>query len=465
MKRTALFIACASFFSLCGIAQSVDIFLNTNDCINCTSALSQLVVLDSSVHVQILCDESNKDFIPVVLDRFGVVRSEKLGVGFISHRRSLREAPQGSMVAFRSGAEVVYRFPLKEIGAYMSRMNLHAKTYRTKHVLPIGQKLTVSDRARCVPYRSGLMASDDLTGVCYVLEPTNNGTVQQTTIRLDEDRKRKFFVDIGLDTLRYDSFAVSLRNQGLFYPTVASANVSGDSVHLLWDIRYVEKNPTYGDMIQYYPAITSWSNGDFGTTRFCDWRMLQPDSGYVMHLNQGFYLSDKELCMPIHNTQPTTDPDLIASFHLSGNTIAMDRVLDVRCPSIIRPLLTPRTMLLSAFFDDLFALRNYPLVVALATRREFDFGKLLLPKKSELFIDEVPQFRMHGATMMSERDMLLLYQVKDRYTVAWIDVDKMELVRATDVDLSSLKEGSGVLTRSGSIVGLTKGNDALVILE
>lgn len=466
MRSTVVQLFCLLLSTThCG-AQEVTIYLNTNDCINCTSALAAIHSVRGSMQIHLICDKSQRHIIPAVLDRYGLNASDRFAVEYVSHRNSLKKAPTGSMVELTSKSKTHLRFPLKEFYSYVDRINLWGLSYQTVHELPIGRRLSLSDKAFYTSYADGIAATDNLTGKAFVITPTSTDSLSAHELTMSDREKRAFFTSIDLDTLRYDSFEVTMKKQGFDRPTISSANDGGDSLYVLWDIRYPEKNEQYGDMIQFYPAITAWRAGRHGAARFCDWRQLQPDSSYLMPIHLGFHVSDKTLWTPVHNYLKTdTVPKIGAAFSFVGNTIAFDSFMATQCPKEIAKSIMDRNMLPTAFFRSLFAIQSYPFLVESGSQREMDLRSILLPTAFEFHVNGVPQYWMHDALLLGNSDLIVLHEINGRWRVAWVDVEHMKLVRSMDLDVSRFKSNSMRLTSKGNIVGLSKDLDALISLD
>lgn len=469
MIRILILILC----QLCGLAllaQSLNIYLNTNDCVNCTSALSAIRSLDSRIQVDILCDQDKKRFIPDVLSNSGIAPGGNVIVDYIPAARILKAAPGGSECNFCLEGKELFRFPLRNVYAYLNRMNMLASDFTARQEIPLPASLHLSDQTVFTPYADKVIAIDHVTSRAYTLDPNGADTLRFAEITIPDRFKRDAFIRQGYDTVRYDRFAAHLKAQNEFSSIVNSANVQGDTLHLMTYAWYPDPLPedTSRLLLQYCCTMFTLVNNRIIAAYDVPVRFPKELGGYLKSYSDGFFADRTSITMPLLKVTEDEKPtSLLVKCAIKGTKALVSDLLPVYCPKEVTELGNVQHIYyLPRFKNHLYMMHCYPFFHDLSSNDDFDLSDLVRSKRKE------PFFKNHrslywtwDASSLSKDLLLCLYAFHDKDYLVWFDLAHHNVLRRVPVNTNDCLQETMTLTDDGRIIALAKSYDHFIIIQ
>ena len=453
---------------VCLSAQQLSVYFNTNDCINCTAALGELDRLDSTIAVTIYCDQEKQRFIPEVLGRFGISGHSKCQVVYIPSLQLTKKAPVFSECLFIVARREVFHFALKDYGGFVKPMNSLARPFDRQQKLPLRDTLRISDRVDFHSDQGTVFMSDYLTGRSFMGRLATD-SVRVEEVRMQESLKRNYLASIGKDTLRYDSLEGELKKDGVFEPVVSSVNAYGDTLFLLFQIRYPDRDSTDVLDIVYrdYPAFVALRGGDVLGIRRWNWLLPEQYHSYLTSHIGGFAIRPEAIVMPMVKISEDKQPTfLLGAWQRERASSVFNHLLDIECPRIVLEQGPENHFFASTMVGDLYIMKPYPFFYDLGSATGYDLGPVIAGSaRAAFFRDRKPLFWTMDARWMGKSNLEVLYSYQGGTWVAWIDVVKKQLLRKVKIDTRGMVEGSVVLVDDGRVLGVSKNYDAFIILQ
>lgn len=451
-------------------AQQLAIYLNTNDCINCTSAVSQLPLLDPHVQVMIYADEAKRRFVPEVLSRYGVT-SDKWPVHYIPTAELEAMASPASQCRFTAEGMHELDFPLKEIGGYIGSMNVHARSYTAQQRIPFKDPLLLSDRANFFVGPDRIVVTDYLLGEAYEIALRGEPELSARRVFFPAHFERRYFTAIGLDTARYDSLQPLMHQMGKDKLIVQSANFSGDTTQLLVDVFYPDRDPedNTSTMIQNYRCFMDLVNGELVSWRRCDWSMPDSLPTYLQYPDEAFSLGAHMLTSPMAEVPAGAEPPLLfGRYAFNDHSMHFAGLIDARLPAEVKR--EGRKDVIYAFgaTGDLLFVRCYPYFYDASDGRAYDLSAAISNKHRHFFFEkEEVRYWTEDARWMDDRTLMVIYNrnAANETWLVWIDVEDNKVLRHVAIPKEGIVPSSLRILADGRVIALSTDYAALLILQ
>lgn len=439
-------------------AQELTIWLNTNDCINCTSALGQIHELDTTVFVNIICAVGQERFIPTLLDGFNLQPGGRIQLLYVPSKKLQKQAPTASICNYSVHQSMLMKFPLRDLGTKVNSINRLSHSYTSSVKLPLAQALPVTDRLQAVVYQNQLVIADYVTAKTYLIGLNEKDSAMVKELILPDRWKREYLWKIGKDTVRYDSTVATLKAQNAFLPKVGCMNVAGDTLQLLANIIYLDLDSD-GDIFNMYPAFVRMVGDQIVDTWQCDWLLPPPLLDvYIMLTQDGFYIDDDQITMPLYKVGSVSETDsihLFGKFNRSGYSI---KYIGTPSPTLPNQFLTQgpdNHFPVCGVHGATYRMISYPFFADLSTDRSFDLSKTLIKNPNAKFFDgDVPYYWSQDAMLIDRNTLMVLYQWKGTMNVSWVDLVSNRLIRQVKLDVDDIVNSTLHFMDDGGVVGL-----------
>lgn len=449
-------------------AQELSIILNTNDCVNCTSALSLVPSLSNTIHVVIFCDESKRRFIPDVLSQNNIVPSSNIQIKYIKSSRIIKQSPLGSTCVFRHDGKIVFTLPLRELEEYLPSIKAFTSKYASIQRIELPNGFNLSDRTTFVANDSNILATDYIKNKTYIIHLGLNNVMQFDELTFREDLKTQAIQDLGLDMSRYNSFESSLKKERTWNPDVRSMAAYGDTMYALTTLWYPDPDPddTSNLLLTPHPLLFSISNGKSTGVRGCQ-NFIPADLGdYLIMSNYGFGVQPDFICIPVFKRGIDTKPIyLLGKFIRTGATAIFHEFLDIQVPPIVEKDGPTNQYYMARIESGLYSMAIYPFFYDISTNTSFDATDLISKHSQSLFSNHTPLYWTYDARWVSENVILSLCSFEDKTWLYWFDVKHHKVIRKIEINSHDMLKETMTLNRNGSILGLSKAYSTLISIE
>lgn len=449
-------------------AQELRIFLNTNDCVNCTSALNSVSGLPISIHTTIFCDESKRRFIPDVLSQNNVVESSNVKIAFIKTKSLEKRSPVESMCEFRFHEKLIFTFPLREFKQHIPSIEAFTQKYSSISRLTLPDGLNISDRSTFYSYEDVILVSDYVSSKTFDIRIVDEDSLTYKEVTLDNYFKNTAMQNLELDLSRYDSFAERLKKEKAFNPEIKSLNQYGDTLYTLTTLWYPDPDPedSSSALLTPHPVFFAMKDERTISSRGC--QNFIPDSvgDYLIMYEYGFSIQREFICIPLFKRGVSNTP-----IYLFGKFVRADMNAEFSDFLKIQP---PRDVIangpLNQYYmgrinGDLYSMKIYPFFHDINSSISFDASELISKEKTSFFVNHQPLYWTYDARWISDGVLLTLCSFENKVWLYWFDTKNRNIIRKTEIDTKDVLNETMSINSNGSIVGMSKSYSQIIVIK
>lgn len=445
-------------------AQVLNVYLNTNDCINCISAMAQLGRINERIAVELFCDETKQRFIPALLAQYGVSDDARTSISYIPQEILLKKAPVSGYCEFLLGESLLYGFELRQLNDYLPDLERASRAYGQleRHPFELGPPL--GDRLTTLPAGEKVVLVDYLFRRSYLLVPADGDSLRLMPLAPTDSLTRATMTRILGDLSVYDSLAAKYQEDTQFRHNVVAVNAQNGGFQFADWIHYLGFQPDGSLINTYRLAYFLWEQGAVSFAMYGKWIGIDP---YMPVLEYGYHLGDSVLTTPVIRMEVNDDPMyLLADWDRQGDSIAFRGFRGLRCPKPLQEFESTHSQIISGMLrSGYYGTTGYPLLYDLAGDRIYDLTTTLTGVPIDWFKNGVPAYHMSDVLPLADGNVLLLYQIDEVTHLAWLDLAGSRLIKRIKIDVTEMDLTTVRLLDDGRVAGVSKTYDSFVILQ
>lgn len=444
--------------------QRLDVFLNTNDCFNCISAIDQLQDLSKAVPIRIICDESKKRFIPSLLAKHGVRTGPDLTLAYVPTAAFLQSAPMHATCAWMLNDSISWSFDLSELPARISEVLRTGRSYKGADRLPLAKGQILGDRLTIFPVGDRTMIVDYIFRKSYLTAPDRQDSVHLAEIEPDEKLSRQAVARMvgGLNVCDYLSAIYTSQPQ--FTHEVLAVNAKGGGFLFADAIHFMDFFHDGSPIRTTRNAYFKWMNGILRPEFYGCWQPIEP---YLSVLNFGFQLSDSMLTAAVLRMETIEAPlYLLADWNRSGDSIVFRGFRPLVCPPALEQYLNGRSRaIFGQIREGYYVTAAYPLLYSLDTDDATDLGQLLAPEVQDWFAKGQPLYNAMDVLPCGDDLVMVLISLGGKAELAWIDTKLRRIIRRQAIPTDDVDPYTMRIMDDGRLIAFSKDDDALIIRQ
>ncbi|HEX2617196.1 MAG TPA: hypothetical protein VHL57_06615, partial [Flavobacteriales bacterium] len=435
-------------------AQELQVHFNSNDCINCITAATQLALVDTAITVRVLGDAAKATFLPALLEQHGVRPSRHLTIAFVPGAEITAHSPTGTMCTLVLDARPLLHFPLKELGTYLPLLPRAVHNYDEREVLPIHVDAPLSDRVAVFPADKAVLLDDHLFRRTYIVDLQGPRAGRLRPFAPDDAFVRRALRPFVRDVDRCDTLAAYMATKRPFEHEVVAVDRNGGDLQLIDHIRFAQSEPDGGVLIDIRPMYLAWQGDSFRVITRCNWVDIAP---YMMVNDFGFFLEDRRVFTSVIKRTDDGKPwHLIAEWDRVGDSLAFHGFGPLTCPPALLRYGPKQQLVQGAMREGLYATTNYPLLYDLRSEGTYDLAAALPGNKArKYFHDRACLYWAMDQLALGNDACLLAYQYSGVVEVVLIDLRTRTVLRRTVIDVTGLDTTTIRLLDDGRLVALT----------
>lgn len=443
-------------------AQELRIYLNTNDCINCISAIAQLDQLDEEVHIDVVCDEAKKRFLPALLEQYGLRASTRTTITYVPSEALLKAAPVSGRCIFSVGNSVLFAFDLRELSVYLPAVHRSYRSYRRSVHRPLATGHPLGDRLTIFPAGEQVLVQDYLFQKAYLAALSGTDTVHLLPSAPSDSLTRAVMSRMVGD-LRVPDSLDRVYDGPEFEHEILAVNTLGEGFQI-GDVIHYPVLENGGPIKTMKFAYFNWKDGRFSVAMYGNWISLEP---YLMVLNFGYRLTDSLLTTVVLRKEVSDAPlPLLVDFDRVADSIAFRGFRKLMCPPALQAYGSGYSHVVYGLIrEGYYGTLAYPLLYDLTNDQEHDLGKAISPTTVDWFSNGQPLYTARDVLDLGNGMIMLLYQLGDATVLAWIDLDTDRIMRRVTLATGSMDLNTMRLLDDGRVIGFSTDYQAFVILE
>jgi hypothetical protein len=463
MRAIAVAIICC-LLAIRVPGQVLKVYLNTNDCINCISSIAQLGRLNERIAVELFCDETKQRFIPALLEEYGVAADARTTIAFIPQNVLLSKAPISGQCEFFLGDSLLYGFELRQLNDYVPDLERASYGYERRERHPLKLEQPLGDRLTIFPAGEQVVLVDYLFRRSYLLVPVDGDSLRLTPLAPTDSLTRATMKRILGDLAPYDSLAAKYQNGPQFQHKVLAVNAQSGGFHFADLIGYVGYHSDGSLINTYRLAYFLWDEGSVNFAMYGKWFGIDP---YLPVLDFGYHLGDSMLTVAVIRKEVSDEPIcLLADFDRTGDSVAFRGFRDLRCPGSLQAFENGHSGIVGSMIRaGYYGTTGYPLVYDLVADLSHDLTSLLGDSSTDWFKNGVAVYHMSDILSLSDGTVLLLFQIDGVTQLAWLDLTNSRVIKRLIIDVTETDLNTLRLLDDGRVAGVSKANDAFVILQ
>ncbi len=466
MNRLAHFLIAVLICVGCALPQRLNVYLNTNDCFNCISAIDELPELSQNVFTRIICDETKKRFIPDLLAQHGISPSSNLVIDYVPPETLLRSAPTYATCELVLSDSARTSFYLRELAPHLPGILRTARSYDGTERLPLAVNKALGDRLTIFPLGERIMIVDYLFRRSYLATIDRKDSVQLSAFEPGLDLTRQAvsrLVGVG-GLASIDSLNVLYSTSPEFSHAILAANEHGEGFEFADAIHYVGLFHDGSPINTSRSAYFNWANGVLSPALYGCWQVIDP---YMIVLNFGFQLSETLLTTSVLRKETNDDPlYLLADWDKVADSIAFRSFRPLICPPSLQHYINGHSHVVSGLIrDGYYVTTAYPLIYSLKTDSALDLGQLLAPDEHDWFSNGQPYYTAWDVLPCGDEQVMILFNLGRKTELAWVDMNTRRILRRRSIPIDDVDVSTMRILSDGRLIAFSKSYDALIIRQ